>query len=121
MPVRSLNSVVFRWPGREDALAAARSWAAALRASNPLVAAVYLIGSCARGDWGVGSDLDFIIVVQHSDLPMIRRPIGVDTSSLPVAADVQVYTRAEWERLGEDAPHVWARYQREMLNLLDAG
>jgi predicted nucleotidyltransferase len=81
------------------------------------VAAVYLIGSCARGDWGVGTDLDFIIMVHRGNLPMIRRSIGVDTSALPVAADVQVYTQAEWGQLDAESPHVRARYQREMMDL----
>jgi len=53
-------------------------------------------GSYARGDWGVGSDLDLIIVVEASDLPFEQRSAEWDTTSLPVPADVLVYTLSEW-------------------------
>jgi hypothetical protein len=70
----------------------------------------------------VSSDLDFVIMVHRimvhrGNLPVIRRSIGVDTSAPPVAADVQVYTQAEWARLAAESPHVRARYQREMMDL----
>lgn len=56
-------------------------------------------GSYARGDWGVGSDLDLIAVVAGSDQAFERRAVAFDLLSLPVPADLLVYTREEWERL----------------------
>lgn len=53
-------------------------------------------GSYARGDWGVGSDVD-LLVVESDDTPRVQRAARWDTTSLPVPADLQVYTRAEWE------------------------
>jgi len=57
------------------------------------------IGSYARGDWGVGSDVDIVIIVEHSTLPFERRAAQWDVTELPVPADVLVYTLDEWRSL----------------------
>lgn len=90
MPVRSLRSPVIRWPDAETVVAALRR--------------VGYFGSCARGDWGVGSDLDVVIVVRDTDAPFERRAAGWDATGLPVPADVLVYTADEWRRLAEGSP-----------------
>jgi predicted nucleotidyltransferase len=59
-------------------------------------------GSYARGDWGVGSDVDLVAVVTETAVPFERRAVEWDLSSLPVPADLVVYTRAEWDRLGQE-------------------
>lgn len=56
-------------------------------------------GSYARGDWGVGSDLDLVIVVESSKECFERRAAQWDTTSLPVPVDLQVYTEEEWRNL----------------------
>jgi predicted nucleotidyltransferase len=56
-------------------------------------------GSYARGDWGVGSDVDLLVLVEDSDEPFHRRTLGFDIRPLPVPADVLVYTMAEWDRM----------------------
>lgn len=56
-------------------------------------------GSYARGDWGVGSDLDIIIVVDESPLPFTERASDFDATRLPVPVDLLVYTAKEWEAL----------------------
>ena len=56
-------------------------------------------GSYARGDWGVGSDLDLVAIVKESTEPYYRRALEWDLSSLPVHADLLVYTLAEWNQL----------------------
>jgi len=61
-------------------------------------------GSYARGDWGVGSDLDVVIVVDKADQPFAMRAVEWDTLDLPVPTDVLVYTEAEWERMGTRRP-----------------
>lgn len=101
MPVRSLNSRVMRWPRRDEVDAAARAWARALAASEPEVLAVGYFGSYARGDYGVGSDLDLVVILQRSELPRERRSLGWKSETLPVPVDVLVYTREEWRRLKE--------------------
>lgn len=101
----------------EGLLAAARDWAGRLRARDPLVEQVGCVGSYARGDWGVGSDLDIIVIVSHSDEPWMRRPLRYEPEGLPVPADVWVYTRAEWDKLAVDAPLLARRLWREFVAL----
>jgi len=117
MPVRSLNSAGFRWPDRETVLGAAPHSARRLRQREPGVEAVYCIGSCARGEWGVGSDLDVIVVLDASNLAPTERYARYYPDGLPVPADLWVYTKAEWEAMATRAPRLWERIQREMVAL----
>jgi predicted nucleotidyltransferase len=56
-------------------------------------------GSYARGDWGVGSDLDLIAVVDETFESFERRSINWDLNDLPVSAEIIVYSLSEWEDL----------------------
>jgi hypothetical protein len=117
MPVRSLNSAVFKWPDRETVLGAARTWAADLRRRDPLVERVACIGSYARGDWGVGSDLDVIVILSVCDLTPLERSRRYYPDPVPVPADLWVYTRAEWDTLATNSPLSARRLTGEMLDL----
>lgn len=99
MPVRSLNSSVLKWPDAGQVQNALRDWALRQAARCPGLRAVGLIGSYARGDWGVGSDADVIVLVEECADPFERRSRGWDCRSLPVAADVLVYTVDEFAAL----------------------
>lgn len=76
-------------------------------------------GSFARGNWGVGSDLDVLVIVDDANRPFFERPSQFDTSPLPVPVDLLVYTREEWERLVDEKrgparePVVWTEMARE--------
>ncbi len=102
MPVRSLNSSVLKWPDATRVEAALRTWAEAIRLQRPDVIRVGYFGSYGRGDWGVGSDLDVIVVVERAATPFSSRGAEWDATELPVPADILVYTRAEWEQLHID-------------------
>ena len=120
MPVRSLNSVVLKWPGRDEVLSAARRWATELTTHASAVEKVYCVGSYARGDWGVGSDLDVIVVLSDTDLSPFGRRLRYEPQDVPVPADVWVYTKAEWGALGSHSPQLWRRLQRELVELASA-
>jgi predicted nucleotidyltransferase len=99
MPVRSLSSPVLTWPRREAVEEALRAWSDDLTHSRADVLRVGFFGSYARGDAGVGSDLDVLVVVSHSDEPPLRRPLAFDTvTGFPVPVDLLVYTADEWRR-----------------------
>jgi len=99
MPVRSLNSFILKWPDAQTVAQAVRHWSQKALLSHFDVMRIGYLGSYARGDWGVGSDLDLIIVVESSDQPFERRASKWDATELPVPADVLVYTDEEWQSL----------------------
>ena len=99
MPVRSSSSSVFKWPDAATVDAAIRSWAAEAAAREPELVRVGYFGSYARGDWGVGSDLDVVIVVARSDRDFLDRGRAWDLTKLPVPAEVLVYTAHELAEL----------------------
>jgi predicted nucleotidyltransferase len=102
MPVRSSGSSVLRWPDARTVTDALGRWAADAVSRHPELRRIGYFGSYARGNWGVGSDLDLILVVARSDEPFSRRAARWSTAALPVPADVLVYTTEEWERLRRD-------------------
>lgn len=99
MPVRSSSTAVLAWPDAKVVDEAAHRWAEDLRRAEASVVAVGYFGSYARGDWGVGSDLDVAVIVEDSAEPFERRAARWDATGLPVPADVLVYTSAEWRRM----------------------
>ena len=113
MPVRSLNSSVITWPTADEVDAAVREWARALAEQHPEVVRVGYFGSYARGDWGVGSDVDIVVIVEHTDVPFERRAARWPSEELPVPADVLVYTEEEWGRLQEHS-----RFAREVKDIV---
>ena len=101
MPVRSLNSSVLKWADAKTVDAAARRWAERVVQGKKGVLKIGYFGSYARGDWGVGSDLDLIIIVENSEQPFEKRSIEWNVTELPVPADVLVYVKEEWSSLRE--------------------
>lgn len=114
MPVRSSSSSVLKWPRRSEVLGSLRTWAEGMRESRgDLIRAGYF-GSLRRGDWGVGSDVDLVVVLETSDSPPIERPLEFDLSSIPVGADLLVYTKDEWNALLDRDD----RFAEEMRNVV---
>ena len=99
MPVRSLSSSVLRWPDLATVEEALHRWVRKILRGRDDVVQIGYFGSYARGDWGVGSDLDLVIVVEGSEEPFERRSAQWDATELPVPADVLVYSAAEWRSL----------------------
>lgn len=99
MPVRSLDSSVLRWPDFNEVDRAVRDWAAEITEQRDDVVRIGYFGSYARGEWGVGSDLDVVVILNDTDEPFERRNLPFDTRSLPVPTEVLVYTREEWDSL----------------------
>ncbi len=115
MPVRSLSSSVLRWPDAAAVRAALTAWADAATAAHPELKAVGLFGSYARGDWGVGSDADVLLLVDRAGRPFVERARDWDLSALPVAADVLVYEAGEWETLAGGDTRFAHALRREAL------
>ncbi len=101
MPVRLLNSSVLKWPTREEVDAAVREWAQGEAERRPGLLALGYFGSYARGDWGVGSDLDLLAIVDEAEQSFETRAVSWDLTDFPVPAELLVYTEDEWQRLQE--------------------
>ena len=99
MPVRLLSSSVLKWPDAQTVKRAVSQWVDKVVKTRKDVLSIGYFGSYARGDWGVGSDLDLIIIVKDSQHSFMRRASEWDTTELPVPADVLVYTEEEWQSL----------------------
>jgi len=116
MPVRSLNSSVLVWPDREQVDQAVRRWAAEEWRNRPTtLRRLGYFGSYARGDWGVGSDLDLVAVVAETPEPFDRRALRWNLTGLPVPAEILVYTEAEWQALFEAAGRFARTLEREVV------
>lgn len=46
--------------------------------------AIGYFGSYARGDWGFGSDVDLLVIVEEDPTPFIERAVRHEALSLPV-------------------------------------
>jgi predicted nucleotidyltransferase len=90
---------VLVWPDRDRVDRAVRAWALDESQRHPELVALGYFGSYARGTWGVGSDLDLVAVVRQAETSFERRALSFETESLPVPAELLVYTEAEWVRL----------------------
>lgn len=103
MPVRLLSSSVIRWPDRDMVDKALRDWSDIVVRKREGILRIGYFGSYATGGWGVGSDLDIVIVVDRSELPFIRRAVEFDLTGLPVPADIIVYTSKEWDSIDPES------------------
>ena len=70
MPVRSLSSSVLKWPNKQTVDLAVRLWAEKVSKEREDVQKIGYFGSYARDDWGVGSDLDIIVILDSSEKPV---------------------------------------------------
>jgi uncharacterized protein len=119
MPVRSLNSLVFKWPDLKTVDEAVRTWAASMADDRPGVLRLGYFGSYARGDWGVGSDLDLVAIVTGSSEPFERRSLAWDLNTLPVPAELLIYTLKEWKALLRETSRFARTLERETVWIFD--
>lgn len=99
MPVRSSDSSVLKWPDAPTVRRAFEAWAAETATERRELVAAGYFGSYATGNWGVGSDLDVVLIVADSDEPFEVRAGRWDLTSLPVPVETLVYTVEEWQAL----------------------
>jgi predicted nucleotidyltransferase len=106
---------VLKWPDAQTVDTALRRWATVVAAHDANVLRIGYMGSYARGDWGVGSDVDLVIVLRSSDLPFAERALEFDTTDLPVPADLLVYAQPEWESLARTSPRFSSTAAQEIV------
>jgi predicted nucleotidyltransferase len=94
---------------------ALRTWVLEVVKQHPELVRLGYFGSYARGDWGVGSDLDLVAIVTESPEPFERRSLQWNVDSLPVPAELLIYTQMEWQQLQEKAGRFAQTMARETV------
>jgi hypothetical protein len=111
---------VLKWPDPATVERELRAWAQSECERRPGLLRLGYFGSYARGDAGVGSDLDLVAVVRESQEAFERRSIGWDLGPLPVPAEIIVYTKEEWASLLAEGGR-FARMLRDEVIWIVAG
>jgi len=95
MPVRSLTQSLLRWPEPEQVLSQVAEWAEQIACEHPGLQRVGVFGSYGRGDAGVGSDLDLLLIDSQAQGPQHQRLLAWPLAELPLSCDALVLTPAE--------------------------
>mgnify|MGYP000866158257 CR=1 FL=1 len=114
MPVKSFSSSVIKWPNEKLVISSLKKWTNTILKMNQNVVRIGYFGSYVRGDWGVGSDLDLVIILSQSDLPFERRNLGWQEHQLPVPTDILIYTQQEWEAMRKEEMPFFKRMNSEI-------
>jgi len=121
MPVRSLNSLVLKWPDKEEVMKGLQKWIEDLTRKRKDILKIGVFGSYARGDFGFGSDLDIIMILEESRLPFEQRSVEFDTTLLPVPVDLIIYTKREWEKIREENSPFYRCIDRDIVWIFNKG
>ncbi len=119
MPVRLLSSSVLKWPDEKTVDAAVRRWAKRVVLNKRNVFRIGYFGSYARGDWGVGSDLDLIVIMENCEELFIKRSAGWDVTEIPVPTDILIYAKEEWQDLSKGRFHKTVTQEAVWVYVLD--
>ena len=87
MPVRSLTQSLLRWPDPEQVVGQVTDWAERIAADHPGLQRVGVFGSYGRGDAGVGSDLDLVLIDGRASGPQQQRLPLWPLAELPLSCD----------------------------------
>jgi len=115
MPVRSLNSSVLKWADRKKIEEELKNWIDKVIKEKRGIIKIGYFGSYARGDYGVGSDLDIIIILESSSLPFEKRGIEWDTTDFSVPVDLLIYTIEEWQKLEKENSSFYKKVSKEVI------
>ena len=102
-------------------LAMARTMAARIAARHPDVTRVLLFGSCARGDFSAQSDLDLLILLKSSSLPVSDRIAEFLNDCTAYPTDVFPLTEGELQERLRDGDPFWTQAVKEAVELKDGG
>jgi hypothetical protein len=116
-----LTQSLLRWPESEQVLHHATSWAARISADHPGLERVGVFGSYGRGDAGVGSDLDLVLIDALAKGPQQQRLPLWPLAELPLSCDALVLTPAEYSDLLTSGSAMAAALERECRWLWERG
>ena len=99
MPVCSLTQSVLRWPDPDQVMQATRHWAECQAEVHPGLIAVGVYGSYGRGDAGVGSDLDLLLIDCNAHGLQRERLPQWPLEQLPLSCDALILTPEELQSI----------------------
>ena len=114
MPVRSLMQSVLRWPEPEQVLAAVCQWAEQQGKRCSSLQQLGVFGSYGRGEAGVGSDLDLLIVDEAASGSQSERLLQWPLEQLPLCCDALVLSGEELQRLLGSDQRMGQELQRDL-------
>ncbi len=117
MPVRSLNSAILKWPDKQKVLNEAKLWAKSIGPDDESIVKIFCFGSICTDTWGVGSDLDIIIILKQTSVPFISRANLFDASAICVPTDILVYTESEIETFDDQKSRFMDDIQKKAILL----
>lgn len=110
-----MNTVVRWWPKRSRIVSTATTWAHGAMMDDPWIVWIAYFGSYATLEYGYGSDLDLVVVIDgppHTlDEPYLFAP------DLPVPADVLVYNLDQWRHMAETGNVFYRTISQEAVTL----
>lgn len=99
MPVLLLTQSLLRWPEPAVVLEAVKAWAVGQGNQQPGLERVGVYGSYGRGDAGVGSDLDLVLIDRSATGTASERFRRWPFETLPLSCDALILTPKEWDQL----------------------
>ena len=91
-----------------------RHWAVQVAAEHPGLERVGLFGSYGRGDAGVGSDLDLLLIDSQTAGPQHQRLLAWPLAELPLSCDALVLTPSEHAELLASGSAMAAALRRDI-------
>jgi len=113
MPKKSSNSAKVFFADAQRAEALLAEIVRKLTAAHPEIVKIILFGSYVRGDFVPGSDLDLLIILEHSDRPFLDRIPQYLPNRVPFPVDVFPYTEAEVRQMQAEGNPFILRALRE--------
>jgi predicted nucleotidyltransferase len=110
-----VNAIV--WPHPSDSALPADFECLLAARLKGRVEAAYFFGSYGTPDFGPGSDIDLILIVE-TDLPFVERPrLFNDLYTLYSRLDLLVYRAKEFESLQRESVGFWASVKSSLRTL----
>jgi len=87
--------------------------------ANRAIERILCYGSAITGGWGVGSDLDVVIVVRETAVSFNRRSAEYSVEGISVPVDCIVYTEDEYASLRDEDRRISGELDRRSLVLYE--
>ena len=107
-----------RFVSRNQILELARTMAEQIAAKHPEVSRVLLFGSFARGDFNAHSDIDLLVILRSSDLPIRDRIAEFLSDCTVYPTDVFPLTERELREHLQEVDPFWTQAVKEGIDCL---